>query len=89
VDAWESVIGYMPHYEDIDISGIDYFISPEKRFNISDLRELLNVESASWREGIPSRQEFLMTFGDRLPKELKDELTAFEHRLRLGYQTNL
>jgi len=89
VDAWESVIGYMPHYEDIDITGIDYFINPEKRFNISDLRELLTVESESWREGIPSRQEFLMTFGDRLPKELKDELTAFEHRLRLGYQTNL
>ena len=88
-DAWESVIGYMPHYEDIDISDINYYINPGKRFNLSDLRELLKVESVAWREGIPSRQEFLMTFGDRLPKELKDELTAFEHRLRLGYQTNL
>jgi len=89
VDAWESVIGYMPHYEDIDISDLNYYINPWKRFNVKDLRELLKVESADWREGIPSRQEFLMTFGDRLPKELKDELTAFEHRLRLGYQTVL
>ena len=61
----------------------------EKRFNFCDLRGLLSAESAEWREGIPSRQEFLMTFGDRLPKELKEELTAFEHRLRLGYQTDL
>jgi len=88
-DAWESIIGYMPHFEDIDITDIDYFISPEKRFSYEDMREILAADSASWREGIPSRQEFLATFGDRLPIELKEELTAFEHRIRLGYKTLL
>jgi len=84
VSALESIIGYIPYLEDIDISGIDYFIRPGKRFSSQDLKSILTVDSAEWKEGIPARKEFFATFADRLPKELSEELYAFENRLYWG-----
>ena len=84
VGARESAIGYIPYPEDIDISGIDYFIHPGRRFNLQALKEVLAVESRSWKKVLPSMKEFFAMFGDRLPKELNKELDALEQRQWLG-----
>ena len=84
VGASESAIGYIPHPEDIDISDIDYFIHPGRRFCFEALTEVLTVKSSSWKKVIPSMREFFAKFGDRLPKELAEELAAMEQRQWLG-----
>jgi len=84
VNARESAIGYLPYPEDIDITGIDYFINPGRRFGFDALKEVLTVESRRWKKVLPSMREFFAKFGDRLPKELSEELDALEQRHWLG-----
>ena len=84
IGARESAIGYVPYPEDIDISDIDYFIHPGRRFNRMALKEVLAVESRSWKKVLPSMREFFAMFGDRMPQELHDELDALEQRQWLG-----
>jgi phosphoenolpyruvate carboxykinase (GTP) len=84
VGASESAIGYIPHPEDIDINGIDYFIHPGRRFCYEALTEVLTVRSSSWKKVVPSMREFFAKFGDRLPRELGEELDAMEKRQWLG-----
>jgi len=84
VGARESAIGYVPYPEDIDISDIDYFIHPGRRFNLQALKEVLAVESRSWKKVLPSMKDFFAMFGDRMPQELHDELHALELRHWLG-----
>jgi len=83
VGARETAIGYVPEPNDIDITGIDYLISPDRKFNIEALRAILNVGSVYWKEVLPPIKEFYKQFGDKLPKELAEELAALEARLWL------
>ncbi len=72
-DAVETPIGYEPKPEDINIEGLD--------IDVETVRELLNVDLDLWREEAKGIHEFYNTFGDRLPKELADQLAALEKRL--------
>ncbi len=72
-DAKETPIGYVPYDKDINLEGID--ITPET------LSYLLSIDVASWKEDIENIKEFYSFVGDRVPKELKDELAALEKRL--------
>jgi phosphoenolpyruvate carboxykinase (GTP) len=48
----------------------------------NDMKELLNVDIAGWKAEIDDvRKNHYPKFGDRLPKELMDELSAIEKRL--------
>ena len=73
VDAKETPIGYVPYDKDINLEGID--VTPET------LSYLLSIDVASWKEDIENIKEFYNFVGDRVPKELKDELAALEKRL--------
>lgn len=72
-DAVETAIGYEPKPEDINIEGLD--------IDVDTVKELLNVDENLWKEEAKGIREFYKQFGDRLPKELADELDALEARL--------
>lgn len=73
VDADETAIGYVPKPEDINLEGC----SVDKE----TLKGLLKVDTETWKKEAEGIKEFYKKFGDRLPKELNDELAALESRL--------
>lgn len=73
VGADKTPIGYIPAKDSLDLSGMDL---PE-----SFLTELLKVDKEDWKKEIPSIKEHYSKFGNRLPKELEEELTSLERRL--------
>ena len=75
VDAQETAIGYLPKPEDLNLEGIEDEITPEI------LDELLAVDKDLWSAEVEDVREFYKQFGDRLPKEMADELDKLEARL--------
>lgn len=73
VDADETAIGYVPKPEDINLEGCGV--------DEETLKGLLNVDTETWKKEAEGIKEFYKKFGDRLPKELEDELSALESRL--------
>jgi phosphoenolpyruvate carboxykinase (GTP) len=58
----ETPIGWVPRYEDIDWTGLDF---SKEKFN-----ELQTFDRAAWRAEIIGQEEFFFDLHDRLPKEL-------------------
>ena len=73
-DAVETPIGYEPKAEDINLEGLD--------LTVDTVRDLLTVDRDLWREEATGIKEFYGKFGDRLPKELMDELANLEGNLK-------
>lgn len=73
VDADETAIGYVPKPEDINLEGCGV--------DEETLKGLLNVDTETWKKEAEGIKEFYKKFGDKLPKELNDELSALESRL--------
>ncbi|PWM21576.1 MAG: phosphoenolpyruvate carboxykinase (GTP) [Oscillospiraceae bacterium] len=71
--AVETAIGYEPSPEDINLDGLD--------FSKEQLAEILAVDPALWREDMESVEQFYAKFGDKLPKELRNQLNALKQRL--------
>ena len=74
-EAVETAIGYGPKAEDINIEGLD-------GVSLETIVDLLTVESAHWLEDVANIKEFYAKFGDRLPKELAEELAKLEEKLK-------
>lgn len=73
VDADETAIGYVPKPEDINLEGCSV--------DEETLKGLLNVDTETWKKEAEGIKEFYKKFGDRLPKELEEELASLESRL--------
>ena len=73
VDADETAIGYVPKPEDINLDGCGV--------DEETLKGLLNVDTETWKKEAEGIKEFYKKFGDRLPKELNEELASLESRL--------
>ncbi len=73
VDAVETPIGYVPHAEDIDITGLD--------ITVDTVNDLLSVDKELWLEDCKAIREFYAQVGERVPAELYAELEALEARL--------
>lgn len=73
VDADETAIGYVPKPEDINLEGCGV--------DKETLKGLLNVDTETWKKEAEGIKEFYKKFGDKLPKELNEELEALESRL--------
>lgn len=73
VDADETAIGYVPKPEDINLEG--------RGVDEETLKGLLNVDTETWKKEAEGIKEFYKKFGDKLPKELNDELASLESRL--------
>ncbi len=73
VDAKETAIGYIPYVKDLDLNGLD--------ISADVVEGLLDVDKALWKEDAAGIKEFYQMVGDRVPKEMYDELAALEARL--------
>ncbi len=71
--AVETAIGYMPTLDAIE--------RPEG-VSESDMEEMLSVDKEGWFREIESIKEYYAGFGNRMPKELYDELAGLEERLK-------
>jgi len=74
VDAVDSPIGYLPKVDDININGLD--LSKET------IEELLTVDNDTWAKEAEGIEEFYKKFGDKLPKELKNQLETLKNNLK-------
>jgi phosphoenolpyruvate carboxykinase (GTP) len=73
--AAKTPIGFVPSIDAIDVAGLS--ISKE------NMVELLKVNTEEWKNEIATIKEHYTKFGDRLPKELWDELAGLETRLAM------
>lgn len=73
VDADESAIGYLPKPEDIDLTGLE-------DENV-DIKGLLTIDKEVWLEDVANIEEYFAQFGDKLPKEMADELAKLKANL--------
>jgi phosphoenolpyruvate carboxykinase (GTP) len=71
--AVDTPIGKLPAENALDVSGLK--VSPDT------VKELTKVDVEGWKAELPLIKEHFATFGAKLPKALKDELTALEKRL--------
>jgi len=58
----ETPIGWMPHYDDIDWSGMDF---PKEEFD-----ELQSFDRQAWRQEVLGHEELFLDLHDRLPPEM-------------------
>ena len=62
----------MPKAEDINLEGL-------KDFSIDDLKTILEVDKAKWaKEADEIENYYDTTFGDHMPKELRDSLATLK-----------
>ena len=73
VDAQETPIGYEPYPTDINLEGTDV--------SLETLTDLLSVDKELWKEDVALIEEFYQDFGDKLPKELREELEILKKNL--------
>lgn len=75
-DAEETPIGFVPKAEDININGI------EDEISLETLRSILKIDKVQWAKEAEGIEEFYQKFGDKLPKELHDELEKLKERVK-------
>lgn len=73
-EAVTTPIGYIPKPEDLNIEGLS--------MDLNTLNELLSVDVELWKEEARQIRDFYQKFGDRLPKELAQQLDKLEERLK-------
>jgi len=69
----DTAIGRVPTADAIDTTGLD--LSDEQ------MRKILEVDEAQWRDELPLIEKHFRFIGDRLPDDLRDELKELEKRL--------
>ncbi|MEA3018833.1 MAG: phosphoenolpyruvate carboxykinase [Actinomycetota bacterium] len=72
-DAIDTAIGRVPTPDAIDVSGLG--------LATGTVEALVSIDEQDWRDELPLIEAHLATFGDRLPRALKDELSSLEKRL--------
>ncbi len=73
VSALETPIGYVPHLKDLDVKGLN--VSEE------NLKKLFEVDIEGWKKEAQDITEFFKKFGDRMPKEMWEELKKMRAKL--------
>ncbi len=76
VDAKETAIGYVPYAKDINIEGLEGEVS------LDSLESILDVDKSLWETEADGIAEFYSKFGDKLPKELSEELETLKANLK-------
>ena len=74
VDAVETPIGFVPKAEDINLEDLD--------FSLDTLKGILEVKKDQWVKETEGIEEFYTKFGDKLPKELKEQLESLKNNLK-------
>ena len=73
MDAVESPIGFLPKKGDIDVTNLD--------IDDATMEELLTVDKKVWLEDVENQEQYFAQFGDRLPKEITQELQTLKANL--------
>ncbi len=73
-DAVETAIGYVPKPEDIDLTDLD--------IDIETLKSILKVDKEVWENEAAEIEEHYKKFGDKLPKELREQLNNLKNNLK-------
>ncbi len=73
-DAVETPIGFVPRPEDIDLTDLD--------MDIETLRSILAVDKDIWSKEAAEIEEHYKKFGDKLPKELRNQLETLKANLK-------
>ena len=71
--AEETPIGWVPTPDAVNLEGLD--LSPQT------MKELLCLDHEGWRKEVAGIGSFFEKFGDRLPRELEEELESLRKRL--------
>jgi len=71
--AVETPIGYLPSPEALNLEGLD--------IDAATVRELLAVRPEAWRKELEHIEEYINSFDERTPRDLKAELADVERRL--------
>ena len=74
VSGTESVLGWMPNYEDIDWSGVDF--SKEEFANVTSL------DKQAWLSELEGVKEWFDKMGAKLPAKLESIRTEFEQSFK-------
>lgn len=77
-DAVATAIGNMPTLDGIDFNGLD--ITEE------DIANLMRVDTDAWLSELDGIEEYYATFGDQLPKELKNQIQNLRERLEASQE---
>ena len=72
-DAVDTAIGRVPVPGGLDLDGLDV--------PAATVEQLLRVDNDAWRGEIPLIEAHFASIGERLPRELTDELNELEKRL--------
>ena len=75
VDAVETPIGFVPKAEDINLEGLD-------DFSRETLQSILEVDKEKWAKEAVGVEEFYKQFGDKLPKELREQLEILRNNCK-------
>ncbi len=73
VDAKETEVGFMPKEGGLDLSGLDI---PKETMD-----KLLSVNKDDWKKEVGMIEEFYNKFGDKIPQELRNQLTDLKKKL--------
>jgi phosphoenolpyruvate carboxykinase (GTP) len=73
IGARKSAIGFLPNKEDINLDGLD--------ITETAINELLSADVQSWREDIAAQRKFFEPFGEKLPREIAEQLNETEKML--------
>ena len=71
--AVETAIGRVPSADSLDRTGLD--------LDDAKMERILEVDNDAWRSEIPLIEEHFDFIGERLPREMRDELAELEKRL--------
>jgi phosphoenolpyruvate carboxykinase (GTP) len=69
----DTAIGVVPTPADLVLDGLD---APT-----DDVAAALEFDADAWRRELPGIRDYFAEFGDRLPRELSEQLDALEARL--------
>ena len=71
--AVETPIGFVPNYEDMEWSGLE--------FTKADFEQVMAFDKDAWANEVVSQEEFFFKLRDRLPKQLLNERQSLVNRL--------
>jgi phosphoenolpyruvate carboxykinase (GTP) len=73
VDADETAIGLAPRSGDLDTDGLS--------LTADQISQALHVDNEEWKAELPLIDEWFAKIGNKLPKELAEELSSLRQRL--------